>query len=362
MYSEALKIFPVNSQEYKDISIAYGEYLNEKQYYEQAGLIFARCGECEKALGAFLLCSSWQQVFCMAAQLHYTEDKVVSIARTIAGKLMEQRRYSEAALVLEQYAKDYEEAITSLLDGAGWEESLRLIYKYSRTDILETNLKPSILEAHSNHMAFLDAQKTLFIRHKSRLAVVRENKEKEQEGFLDEEMADGPNADLYSEASSLQSASGMSSKYSHSNSRISARSSKNRRKAERKRYSLKEGSPLEDVALLEALGEIISTLDKLTGEVHRLLKILVLFGYDILASELQQALDETLQLVEKSIPEIWLPDLKNAAVYPVLGPHSTANSITASFQQPRNGGTPQQEEIFVPPKLKKNVKWKLNIL
>ncbi|XP_060695479.1 elongator complex protein 1 [Hemiscyllium ocellatum] len=362
MYSEALKIFPVNSQEYKDISIAYGEYLIKKQYYEQAGLIFARCGECEKALGAFLLCNSWQQVFCMAAQLHYTEDKVVSIARTIAGKLMEQRRYSEAALVLEQYAKDYEEAITSLLDGAAWEESLRLVYKYNRTDILETNLKPSMLEAHSNHMAFLDAQKTLFIRHKSRLAVVRENKKKEQEGFLDEDMADGLNADLYSEASSLQSASGMSSKYSHSNSRISARSSKNRRKAERKRHSLKEGSPSEDVALLEALGEIISALDKLTGEVHKLLKILVLFGYDILASELQQALGEALQLVEKSIPEIWLPDLKNTAACPVLGPHSTANSITASFQQPRNGGAPQQEEIFVPPKLNKNVKWKLNIL
>ncbi|XP_067886712.1 elongator complex protein 1 isoform X2 [Heterodontus francisci] len=363
MYSEALKLFPVNSQEYKDISIAYGEYLSETQYHEQAGLIFARCGECEKALGAFLLCNSWQQAFCMAAQLHYTEDKLISMARTIAGRLMEQRRNSEAAVILEQYAKDYEEAITSLLEGAAWEESLRLIYKYDRADILETNLKPSILEAHSNHMAFLDSQKTLFLHYKSRLAIVREIKEKTQEGFLDEEVADGPDSDLYSEASSLRSASGMTSKYSHSNSRISARSSKNRRKAERKRHSLKEGSPMEDIALLEALGEIICSLDKLTGEVHRLLKVLVLFGFDILASELQQALEDALQLVEKSIPDIWQADLKKAAVCPVLGPNSTANSITASFQQPRNGGTLQQdEEIFVPPKLNKNVKWKLNIL
>uniref|UniRef100_UPI00398E37B0 elongator complex protein 1 isoform X2 n=1 Tax=Pristiophorus japonicus TaxID=55135 RepID=UPI00398E37B0 len=363
MYNEALKLFLVNSQEYKNISIAYGEYLSEKQYYEQAGLIFARCGECEKALEAFLLCNSWQQAFCMIARLNYTEDKLVSMARTISGRLMEQRRYSEAALILEQYAKDYEEAITSLLEGAAWEESLRLIYKYNRTDILETNLKPSILEAHSNHMTFLDSQKTLFIRHKSRLAVVREIKEKAQEGFLDEEVADGPDTDLYSEASSLRSASGMSSKYSHSNSRVSARSSKNRRKAERKRHSLKEGSPLEDIALLEALGEIICTVDKLTGEVHRLLKVLVLFGFDILASELQQVLEGALQLVEKSIPDIWQADLKKAAVCPVLGPDSTVNSITASLQQPRNGITTQQDEdIFVPPKLNKNVKWKLNIL
>ena len=43
------------------------------------------------------------------------------------------------------------------------------------------------------------------------------------------------------------------------------RSSKNRRKAERKKLSLKEGSPLEDVALLHALAESIHTVDKMRG-------------------------------------------------------------------------------------------------
>lgn len=361
MYSDALKLFPAKSQEYKDISVAFGEYLIEKQCHEQAGLIFARCGDCEKALDAFLLCCSWQQAFCMAAQLHYTEDKMINMARIISGRLKEQRRYSEAALILEQYATDYEEAITSLLEGGAWDESLRLIYKYKRTDILETNLKPSILEAHSNQMTFLDSQKTLFIHHKSRLKIVWEMKA--QEGFLDEEMADGPDSDLYSEKSSLWSAGGMSSKYSHSNSRISARSSKNRRKAERKRYSLKEGSPMEDVALLQALREIICTVDKLTGEVHDLLKVLVLFGFNDLASELQQVLEGTLQLLEKSITDIWLSDAKRSTLCPVLGPDSTANSIAAALQRPISGMTAyQDDEIFVPPKLNKKVKWKLNIL
>ncbi|MGH0154640.1 UNVERIFIED_CONTAM: hypothetical protein FKN15_036947 [Acipenser sinensis] len=43
------------------------------------------------------------------------------------------------------------------------------------------------------------------------------------------------------------------------------RSSKNRRKAERKKHSLKEGSPLEDVAALQALGEIVRSVNKLTA-------------------------------------------------------------------------------------------------
>lgn len=45
------------------------------------------------------------------------------------------------------------------------------------------------------------------------------------------------------------------------------RSSKNRRKAERKKLSLKEGSPMEDRALLYTLSELITTVDKMRGRV-----------------------------------------------------------------------------------------------
>lgn len=46
---------------------------------------------------------------------------------------------------------------------------------------------------------------------------------------------------------------------------VCSRSSKNRRKAERKKHSLREGSAYEDVALLEALGETVGTVDKIQG-------------------------------------------------------------------------------------------------
>lgn len=51
----------------------------------------------------------------------------------------------------------------------------------------------------------------------------------------------------------------------HNNGYVCRRTSKNRRKAERKKHSLKEGSPLEDVALLYALTEIIHAVEKLRG-------------------------------------------------------------------------------------------------
>lgn len=43
------------------------------------------------------------------------------------------------------------------------------------------------------------------------------------------------------------------------------KSAKNRRKAERKKHSLKEGSENEDMALLEAIKDIVTSANKLQG-------------------------------------------------------------------------------------------------
>nr|XP_033774051.1 elongator complex protein 1 isoform X2 [Geotrypetes seraphini] len=223
LYTDALKHCLVGTQEHKDVSILYGEYLNENRDYELAGLIFARCGDFEKAIKAFLTCNNWQQVLCMAAQLKYSENKISTLARHMAGQLVERRKHTEAALLLEQYAKDYEEAIILLLEGAAWEEALRVIYKYNRLDILETNLGPSILEAQRRHLVFLESQNTTFVRHKQRLTIVREFKQQTHQEHLDEK-APEVLGDFFSDTSSTLTASDMSGKYSHSNSRISSSS------------------------------------------------------------------------------------------------------------------------------------------
>ncbi|XP_056137038.1 elongator complex protein 1 isoform X2 [Lampris incognitus] len=357
LYTEALRLYPVNSPQYKALSCAYAEHLVEHQQAEQAGLLLWRCGEPSRALQAFVSSSSWRHALCVAQQVPLPPDQLALLARDLAEKLMEQRRYTEAALLLDQYAKDCEEAISALIIGAVWEDALRLVYMHNRQDIIETNLKPALLEAFSTQMSFLEAQTATFVRHKNRLAVVRELKEKARLELLDEDGANCPDGDLYSEASSVMT----NSKYSHSNSRISSRSSKNRRKAERKSLSLKEGSPLEDRALMHALTEMFTSVDKMREEVHNLLKTLVLFQFDQQAEKLQLAYEEALLLMEAAVPEVWQEGLSQNQA-PITGPNSTANSITASFQQQKVTGTQLDAEIFRPPKMRNNIKWKLIVL
>uniref|UniRef100_A0A8C4E9W9 Elongator complex protein 1 n=1 Tax=Dicentrarchus labrax TaxID=13489 RepID=A0A8C4E9W9_DICLA len=297
---------------------AYAQHLVEQQQAEQAGLLLWRCREPAGALQAFASSSSWRNAICVAQQIPLPPDQLALLARDL----------------------DCEEAILALITGAVWEEALRLV---SKSIFL-------FFYSVSTQTAFLEAQVATFTRHRARLAVVREQKEKARLDMLDEDCPDCPDAELYSEASSVMTGS----KYSHSNSRISSRSSKNRRKAERKKLSLKEGSPMEDRALMYALGEIITTVDKM--RVHNLLKALVLFQFDKQAEKLQLAYEEALQTMEAAVPEVWPEGLQNsqAPVNTIQNDDDIISSFLISFFV--------AAEVLAPPKMRNGVKWKLTVV
>ncbi|KAK5924579.1 hypothetical protein CgunFtcFv8_017180 [Champsocephalus gunnari] len=189
LYSEALRLYSADPPHYKALSCVYADHLMQNQQMEQAGLLLWRCGEPAAALQAFASASCWRNAVCAAQQIPLPPDQIALLARDLAEKLIEQRRHSEAALLLDQYAKDCEEAILALITGSVWDEALRLIYMHNRQDITETNLKPALLEAFSTQIGFLEVQVATFTRHRIRLSVVREQKEKHRLDMLDE---DGP--------------------------------------------------------------------------------------------------------------------------------------------------------------------------
>uniref|UniRef100_A0A7N6BIW1 Elongator complex protein 1 n=1 Tax=Anabas testudineus TaxID=64144 RepID=A0A7N6BIW1_ANATE len=322
LYSEALRMFSANSSHYKALSCAYAEHLVQQQQAEQAGLLLWRCGEPVSALQAFASSTSWRNAICVAQQIPLPPDQLALLARDLAEKLIEQRRYSEAALLLDQYAKDCEEAILALITGAVWEEALRLKCLRQPCNIMFICQYVAVtLSPQTHHNIIYRIIYRIYLGY-----IV-----KPPSCPTDEDGPDCPDAELYSEASSVMT----NSKYSQSNSRISSRSSKNRRKAERKKLSLKEGSPMEDRALMYALGEISTT------DVHSLLKALVLFEFDKQAEKLQLAYEDALQMMAAAVPEVWPEGLQNNQA-PLTGPNSTANSIMASFQQQQKPVVSQQ--------------------
>jgi len=367
LFKEALKLYAKSSEQHKELSIAYGENLVENKRYDEAGLVFTRCGAHEQALSSFQRSGNWRQVFCVASLLRHTDEQVISLARAVAGYLQGHKRSLEASRVLEEYAKDPEEAIAVLIDGMHWEEALRLMYKHERTDIVETHLKGALEEAYNHHMSTIEEQKELFDKYTKRLQVVREIKERQSIEFQESGLA-RDDTDLYSDTSSVGDDSEYASSTSSRGSRSTGRSSKNRRKAASKMYSLKEGSRFEDFALMKALSDIIQTVNKSTDDVGSLLKMMVLYDREEQAVLLQSSFQQLIATIETSTSIIWPPEETSNSqtqVSQVTGPGATVNSIIAAMRSDLNTASykPQGEpERPKPPTDKISTSWKLEQL
>ena len=116
----------------------------------------------------------------------------------------------------------------------------------------------------------LDSVEEECCKYSSRLVVVRCDLLHKLENPTN---ADTDHADLYSETGS--------SIFTHTtgvSSRTNA-SSKNRRKHERKKLRLKEGSPFEDLAIINQLHVLYSSLGGLVG-MNKILDILIIFKFN----------------------------------------------------------------------------------
>ena len=58
------------------------------------------------------------------------------------------------------------------------------MYKHSRTDFIETNLKPAMMENYEGQMESLEALRIDFDKYRKRLKVVKEEKERSRLEFL----------------------------------------------------------------------------------------------------------------------------------------------------------------------------------
>lgn len=107
--------------------------------------VFKQIGDLENAVEAFKSAVSWQLLLATCQELDYSEDDLQTTAQEIADLLTNLSRYREvptldfsrltrikllkqkiqAAIIYEQYVKDPETAIVTLIDGGCYSEALR---------------------------------------------------------------------------------------------------------------------------------------------------------------------------------------------------------------------------------------------
>ncbi|ESN98799.1 hypothetical protein HELRODRAFT_188913 [Helobdella robusta] len=367
LYSEAFNHFKQDTPQYKEIAGAYGDDLKQKRCYETSGFMYYRAHMYQQALEMFEKIHNWRLALDCFYKIHHNSCNIssnigddgnskdvsaggdagnfklelVKFARQMSARLVEAHRHGEAAVLMENYADDYEETVNIYVAGHMWQDALALINRHSRPDLISANLLPAVLSALQEQKDLMKKSKEDFSKYFERLQVVRKMKKEKMamEDFVDDERRVYP-SDLYSDTSSVGDAESVTSSTISSStatsrrSKNSGRSLKSKQKKNRKRWSLREGGPTEEFALMEFLHNSITSVQRWKDEVGQLARILVLFAMDKPAEELQAELIELVEMMDDSIERIWLSggaDQESPRSNMMYGAESSSNSISRSF-------------------------------
>ncbi|XP_065333711.1 elongator complex protein 1 [Cloeon dipterum] len=359
LYSAALKVFPPSHYLYKDICKEYGANLMSGQHYEEAGIIFLRAECYEESVEAFRKAGCWRRIIPILPKLGWSKERHSSFYEVLGLELRERKQYLDSATVFAEYVQNQEERLISLCKAKAWDEAWRV---KSSFDIPGSDqlLRFEIVNQLSSLLSDIDAAQEQVAQQSSRLLVVRVDKAKRiEEG---DEFANLPECDMFSDTSSIRgSTKSRSSGASSHGSGRTYRSSKNKRKHERKLLSLKEGSPYEDLALVRALYELYLKIYSYRDDVKNLCAALLQLNMDREAADLQNRLSTLLTDMEAKKSTIWIPELvqNRTAALAALGPEGTSNSLSAVNQL--NPAAEIEPHLCLPP-LMPHSSWKLKIL
>ncbi|XP_023297838.2 putative elongator complex protein 1 [Lucilia cuprina] len=322
-YAQALRAYREDEDCYREICLAFADYLRGKGKFENASILYERGLNMQQALLSAKHVLDWQRVLMLAKKID--PESVATVANSLISPLQEQGKHLEAFELAKKYSNNFTSALECLFAGKLF---LTAIYEINvnedgdqKEELLQNLLIPKLLAYHEILSNNLAADQAEFIKHKARLLEVRIERSKQAQNLVDgNDQIDIDECDLLSDTTSLRS-----SRYTASSRGTGKtfRSSKNRRKHERKLLSFKPGNPFEDIAYISALYTQITKCFNQQQHIHDTCKALVLCNKENEATDLQQQLKVLLRLMQDSLDDIWIPEMLSvtAAQQFIQGPN-----------------------------------------
>ncbi|XP_023035447.1 putative elongator complex protein 1 [Drosophila willistoni] len=312
LYVQGLQCYRNQKEFHQQICVAYADHLRSQAKLENASLMYERGGQLQQALMSARHILDWQRVLVLAKLL---KESLPEVAMSMVGPLQQQSRHLEAYELVKDYVQDRDKQMEVLLEGHLYGRAI-FEARLQGGNILADKVTPSLLAYVNQLQTSLEADHQLFLDYKKRLQIIRQQQASQGDGDGGGDV-DIDEVDLLSDTTSMHS-----SRHSGSSRGTGKtfRSSKNRRKHERKLLSLKPGNPFEDIALIDALHNHITKIGQQQQVVHDTCKALLQvaedgsdgdgdYSADILAASLQREFNQLLLTVESSLDEIWIPEL-----------------------------------------------------
>ena len=317
LYPEALDFYRYQEDKLREIMRLYADSLQQNGKFKEAGVAYEYLADCSSASEAYRQAHLWKESLSCATLIPLPQPQLRSLAQTLADTLSESKDFYSAATIHLDYLADTATVIRIFCKGYYFPDALRIVGLHQRPDLLESVVDTSLVEGMTSMTELLADCKSQLNAQIPRIRELRTKKAEDPLAFFDGDGNGGADVpDNVSLATTDASTMGgtLLTRYTNRTGTVGTnatrRTSKNRRKEERKRARGKKGSVYEEEYLVNSVGRLIDKVNSVKEQVERLVVGLMRRGMRERAGAVEDAMVVVVELCQGCLDEVFKNNVK----------------------------------------------------
>lgn len=312
LHSAAIEIYRYDNARLTELMRLYADYLSSRNRYKESGIAYEYVQDYRSAYEAYRGASLWQECLAAAEFVPLSGEELSGLASDLADALEESKEFSAAATIHLDYLADLEGAAKLLCKGYHFSEAIRVVARHNKPELLRTVVDPGLIEASASMTELLAEMKSQLNAQVPRLRDLRQKKAEDPMAFLDG--ADGEDGDIPDNLSlaptDTTAGNTFMTRYTNRSdgtlaTNATRKTSKGRRREERKRARGKKGTVYEEEYLVNSISRLIERLSSVTEDLARLVESLMRRAMRERAVAVEAAAQEVMEACKGCMSEVY---------------------------------------------------------
>ncbi|KAL8694552.1 MAG: hypothetical protein Q9218_000808 [Villophora microphyllina] len=319
LYEESLNLYRYDEDKFSAIMQLYADHLITTSRFKEAATAFHYLDNKPQASECYRLANQWRECLSVASSIPLPADQFRSLAETLAQSAIETKDFRAAATIYVDYLHDVRSAVKYFCKGYLFTEAFCTMTLSSsqpqpQEHLLTSVFDPGLIENMASITELLADCKAQLAAQVPRIRELREKKKEDPLAFFEGAVNEGKDIpDDVSLAATDASTMGRSlfTRYTNrtttgtAETGVSRRSSKNRRREERKRARGKKGSVYEEEYLVNSFRRLVERVNSVEDEVGRLVEWMVRRRMVERARAVEGAMVEVVGLCRRAVSKVF---------------------------------------------------------
>ncbi|KLJ10002.1 elongator complex protein 1 [Blastomyces silverae] len=314
LYSDALELYKYQPELLRDMSHLYADYLYDQSNYKEAAIIYESLSLYEPAYQSYQLAHQWRECIYCASLVPLPETQMNSLLHSLASTLTaETKDYISAAHIHAEHLQDIPTAARLLCRGNQFGDACRLLVLHDKQSLVSEIVDSALGDAMGSMIDLLADCKAQLNAQVPRIQELRVRRATDPLGFYGGDPAAGlgeggvdipDNVSLAPTDATTMAGRSMFTRYT-GNTSSSRKTSKTRRREERKRARGKKGTVYEEEYLVNSVRRLIERVNSAIDEGEGLIQALLRRGMRERAGLVQHHMDEVLGMCRDCLDDVF---------------------------------------------------------